>query len=226
MQGLHKGNDYEEQLAIPERMLAAMGKQCARDLTEKMRKEDEEQEHNTRRGRCGIEGAADVAEVYSPPMVGRAAERLGYRRGFALDLGSMREDGTPWNLSRKDRQQDAIRIQDEAEPWLLTASHHCVMCSVAQRTNARMWTEEELKVEMKEAMEHLSFAVYMCLRQARAARRYALEHTVGALTWHTVLANQLYFTRNACKVNFDTCEFGLVTERHGKNVHIRREQES
>ena len=39
-----------------------------------------------------------VAEVYSPPRVAAQAMTVGLRPGFRIDSGTLKPDGTPWNL--------------------------------------------------------------------------------------------------------------------------------
>ena len=39
-----------------------------------------------------------VAEVYSPPRVAAQSMTIGLRPGFSIDTGTLKPDGTPWNL--------------------------------------------------------------------------------------------------------------------------------
>ena len=39
-----------------------------------------------------------VAEVYSPPRVAAQAMTVGLRPGFSIDTGTLKPDGTPWDL--------------------------------------------------------------------------------------------------------------------------------
>ena len=42
---------------------------------------------------------ATVSEVYSPPRVAAQAMTIGLRPGFSIDTGTLKPDGTPWDLT-------------------------------------------------------------------------------------------------------------------------------
>ena len=66
-----------------------------------------------------------VAEVYSVPRVAARAMTVGMRPGFSIDLGTLKPDGTPWNLE-DDNDFRLLRLwREEEKPFLLCGSPPC-----------------------------------------------------------------------------------------------------
>ncbi len=70
-------------------------------------------------------------------------------------------------------------------------------------------------------MGHLAFAVLMCIRQARAGRKFMLEHPATARSWQTVLMNRLLLETGTGRVNFDLCRFGMRSKDALGEGHAR-----
>ena len=68
----------------------------------------------------------DVSEVYSPPRMATAAKRAGLQPGWSLDLTTFDDDGTPWDLSKPEKQNKARHMVLTDQPALLIA---CPLCS-------------------------------------------------------------------------------------------------
>ncbi len=179
-------------------MLDELDKTCTRKLQRQLRRKVAAQKT-----------AVDVAEAYSPPRLTDMAEKLGYKKGFALDLTEKDEGGRAWDLSVKEIQDDAIRRLDEEAPWLLMVSPPCTMFSTLQGFSIPRQEQDVVQTKLEDAIKHIAFAVLLCLRQARAGRKFALEHPVGASSWHTALVNKLYFVEDGGRVNFDFCMAGM-----------------
>ena len=54
-----------------------------------------------------------VSEVYSPPRVALAAERLGVSTGMSLDLTTCDENGEAWDFSKPKKQAKKKRTREE-----------------------------------------------------------------------------------------------------------------
>ena len=73
----------------------------------------------------------DVAEAYSPPRITEMAGRMGMNPGFAIDLTQDDDDGEPWDLSKKHKQDKAKKKVEKEEPYMLIPppcvdrSHSC-----------------------------------------------------------------------------------------------------
>ena len=71
---------------------------------------------------------AVVSEIYSPPRVTAAAERLPELRvipGFALDFITADEDGSLWDFDRKVMRDRAVANVKNERPQLLVGSPMC-----------------------------------------------------------------------------------------------------
>ena len=75
---------------------------------------------------------------------------------------------------------------------------------------------------MKDAMEHIAFAVKLCPLQAKLGRKFMIEQPVGANSWGTQLMNKLLFVKNAGKVNFDSCMFDMMSDDHHGIGHAKK----
>ena len=79
-----------------------------------------------------------------------------------------------------------------------------------------------MRKQLKEAVEHLTFAVYMCLKQASEGRKFMFEHPFSASSWQLALVNQLLFLDGAERVNFDFCALGMTIEENGMPTPVKK----
>ena len=154
----------------------------------------------------------DVAEVYSPQRMAAMAAKLGFSQGFSLDLTTTNDVGEPWNLSNKKMQDAAIKLQDEQKPWLLVVSPPCTWFSTLMDINITKVDELRVKENMKHSIGHLAFAVLMCLRQAKAGRKFMFEHPAGTPSWATAMMNKLFFVKDGARVDFTRTTAEAVPE--------------
>ena len=68
---------------------------------------------------------ATVSEVYSPPRVAAQAMTIGLRPGFSIDTGTLKPDGTPWDLSNDNDFKMVQLLRKEEKPALLCGSPPC-----------------------------------------------------------------------------------------------------
>ena len=68
----------------------------------------------------------------------------------------------------------------------------------------------EVQAELDAAIQHLAFAVLLCLKQAAEGRKFVFEHPVSASSWQLALVNKLPYIHNAERVNFDFCQVGMT----------------
>ena len=153
--------------------------------------------------------ASDIAEAYSIPRMTDMAKKLGYTEGFALDLRNADEDGEVWDLSNAHIQQKALELQARMAPHMLIVSPPCTWFSILQEWDVGKMEVNRVSEQLKNAMNHLAFAVILCNRQAQAGRKFMFEHLASASSWTTAIMNKLYQQPNTQKVTFDFCMAGM-----------------
>ncbi len=157
------------------------------------------------------EGSADVAEIYSPPRMTRAAEKMGLRPGWSLDLTQVdQEDGQPWDFSVPAKRAKAKEMVTKDKPFLLVLCPMCGPFSTAANFSYVNQSREDVKAKLQQATEHVRFAVELCIMQCNAGRLFVFEHPVGASTWETRLMKDLHAKEGVYKVNFDFCTAGMA----------------
>ena len=68
-------------------------------------------------------GAVDVMEVFSPSRFTSMASKFGLRRGVAVDLTEVKENGVEqWDLDKKEDRLEVEAIIENDQPWLVTGS--------------------------------------------------------------------------------------------------------
>ena len=150
------------------------------------------------------------------------AYSLGQTAGSAMDLTTVDEDGMPWDFSVTSNQKKAMKRWEEERPWLLVVSPPCTMFSTLQNLTLEKRDADEVRKQLKEAVKHLTFAVYMCLKQAAEGRKFMFEHPVAASSWQLALVNQLLFLDSAERVNFDFCALGMTIKENGMPTPVRK----
>ena len=63
----------------------------------------------------------------------------------------------------------------------------------------------EVQAELDAAIQHLAFAVFLCLKQTLEGRKFVFEHPVSASSWQLALVDKLLHVDKAEQVNFDFC---------------------
>ena len=211
------GETYVSQLCtkeIVETIVNDLDKQCTRKIERNIKRQEA-------RGKTGT--GADVAEAYSQPRMTSVAEKLGYKKGFAMDLLTNDDEGRPWDLSKEDVQKRAMDKLEKEMPWLLVVSPPCTWFSTLQRWNFPKMTEEKVHEGMKQALLHVAFAVILCKRQAQAGRKFMFEHPAGASSWRTSTMATLMKEPGVHKVEFDFCMMGMTsTDAEGKAAARKR----
>ena len=140
---------------------------------------------------------ADTAEGYSPPRISDAAARLGLKAAFALDLTEFDDNGKTWDLSDPQMQRRVLGKLREEKPWLLVVSSLCTPLSQLQHGN--------------NGLKHLAFAVVLCLEQAAAGRKFALEQAAQASLCESDILKVLMRQSGALRVDLDHCTMGLTS---------------
>ncbi len=128
------------------------------------------------------QGKMDVAEIYSPPRITAMARTMGLNDGWALDLTEIDpDDGEPWDLSVKTKREKAKKKVDEDRPFMLILSPMCGPFSRLQELfNYPRQDAEDVKEKVRAALDHLKFAIELCIKQKEQGRMFIFEHPVSA----------------------------------------------
>ena len=192
---------------------AAMQRSDAKEIIKDLEKLAEFKLPKNRRQRRTLHQngySSDVGEVYSPPRVTKIASDMGLRPAWALDLTELDpSDGLPWDFSCEAKRRRAKKLLMEDKPLMLIACPMCGPFSTIMHWNYAEMSEIEAKQKLSAAMEHLKFAVELCLTQYQAGRLFLFEHPVGASSWDTELLKVLARLEGVFMANFDFCQLGM-----------------
>ena len=78
------------------------------------------------------------------------------------------------------KEDAALKVQDDSNPKMLIASPPCTMFSALQNINMHKMTAEDVTRRVEDAVTHFAFAVLMCMRQAQGGKLFMLEFPVAA----------------------------------------------
>ena len=171
-------------------MIDDLDASCTRKVTKKLEAKQKKADLAVRRN------DVNAAEAYSPSGMTEAACKLGYTRGFVLDLTNKRNDGTAFDLSIEKTQDEAIALFEETAPWLVVVSPPYTMASTIQQLKFNANGGDITKTKLQNAVLHVGFTVLLCLKQAKAGRKFVFKHPAGTNPWTTTLTNKLYFIQN------------------------------
>ena len=212
--------------------ISSIGVHCTREATQGImdtsdkvctRKVMRRAAHKAVRDGSGLASTTDIAEAYSPPRMTAMAKKLGYRGGLAMDITTVDNEGRPWDLSKPEVQHRAMEQLSATRPEVLVVSPPCTWFSSLQAWNITKMDEQKVRAGLTEAMEHLAFAVLLCIKQARAGRKFVLEHPATASSWQTVLIHKLFRERCVGRVLFDFCMLGMMSEdKDGRAPAMKR----
>ena len=187
-----------------------------KDIIEKLEQNDKKkmQTQTRQKEKTRHDGAADVAEIYSPPRVAKMAKRLGMKAGWSLDLTSRDElDNEPWDFNKPEKRARAREVLLRDKPFMLIASPMCTaFCRLQELFNYPKMEPNEVEQLVKEAVAHLRFALELCTTQHKAGRLFLFEHPASALSWHAQMLQAMACLDGVHRVSFDFCTLGMMTK--------------
>ena len=110
----------------------------------------------------------------------------------------------------------------EQKPWLLVVSSLCSPLSQLQHWNFSTTILSRDMGSTADGLNHFAFAVVLCLEQAAAGRKFALEHAAKALLCGSDILKVLMRQSGASRVNLGQCMMGL-TSRDSLGAPFARE---
>jgi len=140
-----------------------------------------------------------------------AAERLGMKAAWSLDLTVLDDEGEPWDFTVPAKTAKAMSLLKEDCPALLVVSPMCGPFSSWQGLNYDKKSDEEIKELLAPAVAHLQFALDLCYEQYRRGRYFVLEHPAGASSWSTTMVTKMLGLEGMRKITFDFCMLGMTT---------------
>ena len=158
-----------------------------------------------------------VSEVYNPERFKADALMKGLRFGDAFDMKLAKEDGTHWDLSKPEEQQQCRNILERRRPLLLIGSPMCTMFSRLMQLNRKHFTDEEWKAKMEDAKAHLRFAFELYRWQQDEGRLWLHEHPLGASSWNLDFVKEFLEAPEVMKVRGDMCRWGMKAPS-GENI--------
>ena len=134
----------------------------------------------------------ECGEVYSPPRVTQVVSKLGLRPAWSLDLTTVDpDDGMPWDFTVAAKRRKAVGLINRDKPLLLIACPMCGPFSSMNNLNYAKLDDADVKDKLRKAMDHVKFALDLCLQQYRAGRLFLFEHPTSASSWSTAMMQQV-----------------------------------
>ena len=155
-----------------------------------------------------------VAEVYSPPRVAAQAMTVGLRPGFSIDMGTLKPDGTPWNLESEQDYRVLKAWRNEEKPVLLCGSPPCNAFSKIQtwnRSRMKPGTQEELH---RTGRLHLTRCIELYKAQMKDNLFFLHEFPSGSSSVFEPCLQDLLRRPGVMKVRGPMCFWGMTSSDH------------
>jgi len=131
----------------------------------------------------------------------------------AMDLRTVRNDGTAWDFSKKAHRHDARRLQIQLKPDWLIGSPPCTPFSIWNvGINFKRMNPTIVAAMIKEGRVHLNFCASLYRRQIKHGRHFLHEHPASAVSWREPEIEALVASPKVVTVTCDQCQFGLTTK--------------
>ena len=94
----------------------------------------------------------------------------------ALDLRTLKPDGSPWNFSDPADRKYALQLVRDRKPRWVIGSPPCTMFSSLMAINKGRMGPLKYEALLLEAKRHLHFAIAIYTEQLKAGRHFLHEH--------------------------------------------------
>ena len=98
------------------------------------------------------------------------------------------------------------------KPLLLVVCPMCGPFSSMNNLNYGKMDSADAKEKLENAMEHVKFALDLCMQQYSAGRLFMFEHPTSASFWSTTMMQQMMNLEGVYASKFDFCQLGMETE--------------
>ena len=164
-----------------------------------------------------VDSSASFIEVFGSGNICRRANEV--RRNLnlkglaAMDLRTLREDGTQWDFCKKSHRREAREMVDRDEPTWVIGSPPCT--SFCLWNVAMNYPKAKDKEKVREAIaagkRHLNFVMSLYRKQLAAGRHFLHEHPASALSWRDDGVRALARNPVVHCVVAHQCMYGLTT---------------
>ena len=154
-----------------------------------------------------------ISEIYSPPRLTAAASKIprcGILPGFAMDLGSVDDEGEPWDFRRACKREKALKLLRETKPFFLMGSPPCTGYCSWQKLNDVQYEKSaaDVKRRMTEAQLHIDFSAMLYREQIESGRYFIHEHPWNSGSWNEKSIEQLLEVQGVERRRVDQCQWG------------------
>ena len=139
---------------------------------------------------------------------------VGLRPGFSIDMGTLKPDGTPWNLENDKDYRVLKAWRNEEKPVLLCGSPPCNAFSKIQtwnRSRMKPGTEKELK---RTGRLHLTRCVELYRAQMRDGLFFLHEFPKGSSSVQEECLEDLLRTPGVFLIEGPMCFWGMTSSDH------------
>ena len=130
----------------------------------------------------------------------------------ALDLRTVKPNGSPWDFSlASDRQLARSMVETEKPTWIIGSPPCTFFSAWNQGINHRKMSPERVEALRVEAVRHLHYMAGLYKLQLSAGRHFLHEHPATASSWSDPWIMRLLNHPNVSSIVSDQCEYGLLT---------------
>ena len=116
-----------------------------------------------------------------------------------------------------------MEMLERDQPLLLLASPMCGAFSAMNNINYSKMKPKDIHTKLRAAMQHVRFALELCVRQYDAGRLFIFEHPATATSWSTEMMQQVLSMQGVLTAKFDFCTLGMkTTDRRGEPVAAKK----
>ena len=139
-----------------------------------------------------------------------------------MDLTTTDENGMPWDFSKIEQRNKAMRRWHEERPLFIIGTPMCTAFSILQQWNSPKMDPQAVADKMKDARMHFEFCMNVYRVQTQAGRYFIHEHPQSATSWKEPSVQRMSKEEGVIKVDVDMCALGLKTEDKGKVGYAKK----
>ena len=111
--------------------------------------------------------------------------------GLAMDLTICDRRGNPWDFNVASMRTKAKRIIQAKSALLLVVSPMCSAFSRPQTFKVKRLGPDRIKQMLDYGVNHLTFAMELCVIQRKSGLYFLSEHPAGATSWSASTVQRL-----------------------------------
>ena len=168
-------------------------------------------------------GAVDVREVFSPSRFTSMASKFGLRRGVAVDLTEVKENGVEqWDLDKKEDRLEVEAIIENDQPWLVTGSPPCGPFSPLRRLTDQKRDPAVVEQELELARSRVRTACGYYRRQYDEGRFFLHEHPKPSGSWDMPEVREIANLPGVFLVESTMCHWSMTIPGREDEGYVRK----